>query len=54
MKIIGGTVLNLVINGIPSIQRAEERNLIRFVVLNLVINGIPSIQCCKMYEPAGS
>ena len=36
-------VLNLVINGIPSIQPKER--LCDFVVevLNLVINGIPSI-----------
>ena len=38
-------VLNLVINGIPSIQKIVLKKLhIIVLVLNLVINGIPSIQ----------
>ena len=37
-------VLNLVINGIPSIQNlVNSGSLINPEVLNLVINGIPSI-----------
>ena len=38
-------VLNLVINGLPSIPYAEERFLYPIIagVLNLVINGLPSI-----------
>ena len=37
-------VLNLVINGIPSIQDLELQRIYKFcLVLNLVINGIPSI-----------
>ena len=39
-------VLNLVINGIPSIHGINEPplgDLSRSIVLNLVINGIPSI-----------
>ena len=40
-------VLNLVINGLPSI-REEQRSLLNlFEVLNLVINGLPSIQYDK-------
>ena len=38
-------VLNLIINGIPSILSISlSQNVIMFVVLNLIINGIPSIQ----------
>gem|GEM_PF-3896276 len=37
-------VLNLVINGIPSIlTTVQEKPLVGALVLNLVINGIPSI-----------
>ena len=38
-------VLNLVINGIPSILRLKDKfnSLFGIRVLNLVINGIPSI-----------
>ena len=37
-------VLNLIINGIPSIQRkCRCRRTIPTIVLNLIINGIPSI-----------
>ena len=39
-------VLNLIINGLPSIQEVD--NIAKFikseVVLNLIINGLPSIQ----------
>ena len=37
------SVLNLVINGLPSIQNAKELYKTSVVVLNLVINGLPSI-----------
>ena len=36
-------VLNLVINGIPSIPSSDSSNRNICNVLNLVINGIPSI-----------
>ena len=37
-------VLNLVINGLPSIRMKDEANeLEEDLVLNLVINGLPSI-----------
>ena len=39
-------VLNLIINGLPSIQkmdRINEYNSIEDFVLNLIINGLPSI-----------
>ena len=37
-------VLNLVINGLPSIQNLNlQIGLESFLVLNLVINGLPSI-----------
>ena len=36
-------VLNLIINGIPSIQEADEAPVEVLEVLNLIINGIPSI-----------
>ena len=39
-------VLNLIINGIPSIHEKTKDAYVRKVcVLNLIINGIPSIQC---------
>ena len=41
---IAMSVLNLVINGLPSIQNAKELYKTSVVVLNLVINGLPSIQ----------
>ena len=37
-------VLNLIINGIPSIQTLNNILLGLLAVLNLIINGIPSIQ----------
>ena len=39
-------VLNLIINGLPSIREKKENNedYKLFVVLNLIINGLPSIQ----------
>ena len=37
-------VLNLVINGQPSIRNILHGTILRSVVLNLVINGQPSIQ----------
>ena len=40
---VQANVLNLVINGIPSIQGIEFQYEVRDFVLNLVINGIPSI-----------
>ena len=37
-------VLNLIINGIPSIRREYvDKSIGSSVVLNLIINGIPSI-----------
>ena len=36
-------VLNLIINGIPSIRYPEELQRVVSRVLNLIINGIPSI-----------
>ena len=36
-------VLNLVINGLPSILKDLNNKVGRFFVLNLVINGLPSI-----------
>ena len=40
----GAVVLNLIINGIPSILKIKIDNyIISFEVLNLIINGIPSI-----------
>ena len=38
-----GEVLNLIINGIPSIQYIELFLYSFYYVLNLIINGIPSI-----------
>ena len=37
------SVLNLIINGIPSIRKHGKFWELRFGVLNLIINGIPSI-----------
>ena len=47
-------VLNLIINGIPSIPYSERDVVeIEVEVLNLIINGIPSIQEIKKgYEVA--
>ena len=36
-------VLNLVINGLPSIPLEVVRRFLSILVLNLVINGLPSI-----------
>ena len=36
-------VLNLIINGIPSIRTRKDYGKIEYGVLNLIINGIPSI-----------
>ena len=36
-------VLNLIINGIPSIQQKPSSHMQGTCVLNLIINGIPSI-----------
>ena len=36
-------VLNLIINGLPSIQKEAERRMDSIIVLNLIINGLPSI-----------
>ena len=36
-------VLNLVINGLPSIPDTKDNILTKYYVLNLVINGLPSI-----------
>ena len=37
-------VLNLVINGLPSIlSNSSKKRIVEFFVLNLVINGLPSI-----------
>ena len=44
-------VLNLVINGMPSILRmVATNNTINMYVLNLVINGMPSIPFNKMLD----
>ena len=40
---IGGWVLNLIINGIPSILWGSKSWNRKIRVLNLIINGIPSI-----------
>ena len=39
-------VLNLIINGLPSIlmKKEKERKMDSIIVLNLIINGLPSIQ----------
>ena len=36
-------VLNLIITGIPSIQKEEEDKIPDLAVLNLIITGLPSI-----------
>ena len=36
-------VLNLIINGLPSILAADNFNETTTLVLNLIINGLPSI-----------
>ena len=36
-------VLNLIINGIPSIPKKAVEYVAKTLVLNLIINGIPSI-----------
>ena len=36
-------VLNLIITGIPSIQKKKQSHLKLVIVLNLIITGIPSI-----------
>ena len=41
-------VLNLVINGLPSILKEKMDETFDDQVLNLVINGLPSIQKEKM------
>ena len=46
-------VLNLVINGLPSILRVDELEHYSTQVLNLVINGLPSIQKEKVLEALG-
>ena len=42
-------VLNLIITGIPSIHKLENRDITvrAYKVLNLIITGIPSIQMKK-------
>ena len=41
---VEASVLNLVINGLPSIHKVPNiRKRVFFIVLNLVINGLPSI-----------
>ena len=42
-----GKVLNLIINGLPSIQNSIFDLIIDDVVLNLIINGLPSILLAK-------
>ena len=37
------TVLNLIINGLPSIPYSERVSIEETLVLNLIINGLPSI-----------
>ena len=36
-------MLNLIINGIPSIHQLPFFQVLQYLVLNLIINGIPSI-----------
>ena len=36
-------VLNLIINGLPSIHKEIVRMVVTLKVLNLIINGLPSI-----------
>ena len=42
-------VLNLIINGWPSIHNKAENELYRKIVLNLIINGWPSIPLLKIF-----
>ena len=44
------SVLNLVINGLPSILNQTVHLVLIFVVLNLVINGLPSIHIKSIQE----
>ena len=44
-------VLNLVINGLPSIQDSKNKIRITCSVLNLVINGLPSIPAWSNLTP---
>ena len=44
------SVLNLIINGIPSIQKFKGGHWHDKTVLNLIINGIPSIQLNKIID----
>ena len=44
LNIITKFVLNLIINGLPSIQKAIIDNMQSTKVLNLIINGLPSIR----------
>ena len=41
-------VLNLIINGLPSIPQRIISNQTRIEVLNLIINGLPSILKIKI------
>ena len=41
------TVLNLIINGLPSIPIENDAKEVFDKVLNLIINGLPSILCMK-------
>ena len=50
IKEFDNKVLNLVINGIPSILKKIKIKGSRLIVLNLVINGIPSILVQKHIE----
>ena len=42
-RILYREVLNLVISGIPSILKINDKIKVTLLVLNLVISGIPSI-----------
>ena len=54
MKISYLMVLNLIINGLPSIliMKQKEKNF-NFGVLNLIINGLPSIQALQSAADKG-
>ena len=43
-------VLNLIINGIPSILKIIKAQVFPVLVLNLIINGIPSIPKDILYR----
>ena len=47
-------VLNLIINGIPSIPENMSTPLRAFIVLNLIINGIPSILNVELADIIGN